>query len=80
MDELKRFCKERDAALLSLDEQKIREFARKHAIQMPENKTVFWAGIHKAIVALNTATIEQKMASILWLAEHGFGPGVFGGV
>ena len=80
MAELERFCKERDEALLSLDERKIREFARKYEIQMPENKTVFWAGVHKAIVALNAATAEQKTRSVIWLAEHRFKPDIFGGM
>lgn len=78
VDKLKRFVKERDEALLSLDEQKIRAFSKKYEIQMPENETVFWAGVHKAITALKSAPIEQKTASIIWLAEHGFGPGVWG--
>ena len=79
MDKLERFCKERDAALLSLDERKIRNYARKYAIQMPENKTVFWAGVHKAILALNSATAEHKMTSAIWLMENGFSPEIFGG-
>ena len=74
MDELQRFCKERDAALLSLDEKKIRAFAGKHAIKMPENETVFWAGVHKAVICLNAATDEQKRDSVFWLIAHGFEP------
>ena len=74
MDELQRFCKDRDAALLSLNERKIRQFAKKYAIHIPENKTVFWAGVHKAILCLNNATEKQKRNSIIWLIEHGFSP------
>lgn len=74
MDRTKRFCKERDSALLSLDEKKIREFAKKWKVPMPTNETVFWAGVHKAICNLTTSTDEQKCNSIIWLLEHGFTP------
>lgn len=76
MTQIEKFCKERDAAFLSLDEKKIRAFARKYVIPVPKNELVFWAGVHKAIVHLNSATNEQKTASIIWLIEHGFSPDI----
>jgi len=72
----KKFVKERDESLLSLDKEKIVEFLRKNNVQIPENETVFWAGVHKAITAIDSATLEQKIDSMMWLVEHGFKPGV----
>lgn len=71
---IKKFVKERDEALLSLDREKIVKFLRKYNMPVPENETVFWAGIHKGICALNSANSEQKLNSIIWLVNHGFKP------
>lgn len=69
------FVKERDEALLSLDKEKIEAFFRKNTgCEVPANDLVFWAGVHKAILYLNSATFEQKMRSCDWLIEHGFSP------
>lgn len=70
------YCRERDEAFLSLDEAKIREFCKKHGVQVPDNDTAFLAGIHKAIVHLDAASNEQKYDSVLWLIEHGFSPNI----
>ena len=70
--ERKAFVKERDAALLSLDKEKILAYFKKYKIKVPENETVFWAGIHKAILYMNAATEEQKWKSANWLIDHGF--------
>lgn len=40
----------------------------------PENETAFWAGVHKAIIGINSATSEQKQKSRDWLIAHGFKP------
>ncbi len=74
MKGLKRFIKERDEALLSLDKQKILTFCTKNMVPVPEDETVFWAGIHKSILHINSATKEQKKASFNWLLVHGFKP------
>ena len=75
---LKKYVKERDKALLSLDKEKIVKFMKKHCpdAEIPENETVFWAGVHKSITALNSATMEQKLDSMVWLIQHGFKPGI----
>lgn len=72
MDELKQFVKERDESLLSLDKDKIQSFMRKYSVPFPKNELVFWAGVHKAIIHINSASTEQKFASIVWLENHGF--------
>lgn len=69
---IEKFVKERDEALLSLDIDKITKFMNKYDVPMPKNETVFWAGIHKAICNLNSATSEQKLNSMIWLVNNGF--------
>ena len=71
---IKRYVKERDEAFLSLDKEKIRAFCKKYVIVLPQNELAFWAGVHKVIVNINSATFEQKKKSYEWLIEHGFSP------
>ena len=71
---MKQFVRERDAALLSLDRKKIEAYAKKYDVPLPKDETVFWAGIHKCIISINSATLEQKQKSHDWLVEHGFKP------
>jgi len=40
--------KDRDEALLSLDEKKIRAYAAKYGVTMPTGWHSFWGGVHKA--------------------------------
>ena len=72
----KNFIKERDEALLSLDKEKITKFLRKYGTPVPENETVFWAGVHKAIFHLDSANPGQKLKSMIWLVNHGFNPDI----
>ncbi len=70
--QLEQFCKERDEVLLSLDEEKIREYACRYCIPIPSSKFDFWGGVHKAILHLQSSTLEQKIHSKKWLEQHGF--------
>lgn len=71
--DMKNFIKQRDKALLSLDEKTILKFMRKFGInEMPNDKIVFWGGVHKAILNINSATKEQKDQNRVWLKENGF--------
>lgn len=73
--DMKEFVKERDEALLSLDETKIRAYMRKYGVfYEPGSNLAWWAGIHKAILGIRSATPEQVERSEKWLAEHGFLP------
>lgn len=78
------FIKERNEALLSLDENKIDAYMKKYNpnCKKPEDEQVYWAGIHKAICNLfltpeNKVTIEQYERSYNWLKENGFNPEIF---
>lgn len=71
---MEKFVKERDEALLSLDKKKILAYSKKYSVKFPKNETAFWAGVHKAITALDSATEEQKQRSRDWLVANGFKP------
>lgn len=75
---LKRFVEERNEALVSLDREKIEQYAKKYGIEMPENDEVFWRGVHKAIANITTLPDDVRMRSVDWLLEHGSSP-VIGG-
>ena len=75
------FIKERNEALLSLDENKIDAYMKKYNphCKKPKDKKVYWAGIHKAICNLylvpdNEITLEQFERSYNWLEKNGFSP------
>lgn len=73
MIDMEQFAKERDAALLSLNKKKIEGYMRKYDVHYhPSNELVFWASVHKAILAIKSATPAQKLRSAQWLREHGF--------
>jgi hypothetical protein len=74
MDE---FIKDRDAAFLSLDREKILGFLKKYRYdeyesQIPADTEAFWAGVHIARVNITTMPKEAKELSWNWLREHGF--------
>lgn len=60
--------------MCSLDKEKIVAYCKKYGVPIPEKEIVFWAGVHKARLHINSATNEQKMDSYVWLIEHGFKP------
>lgn len=58
------FRQERNEALLSLDEEKIRAFCRKwQGQEMPQNKKLFWGGVHKAITGISSLPLEFRQQS-----------------
>ena len=71
---IKKFAQERDDALLSLDEKKIRTYGKKYGVPLPKDEQVFWAGIHKARTAITSFPEDEKERSRKWLIEHGFLP------
>ena len=70
----KKFVKDRNEALLSLDKDKIIAYCRKYNVPIPDNEIVFWAGVHKGIIAMDSVPDEKKIESANWLIEHGFSP------
>jgi hypothetical protein len=66
------FNKERNEALLSMDEEKIRAMVRKwNGIEMPDDPYVFLAAVHKAITGQMDLPIELRRKSYAWLTERG---------
>ena len=71
---IQRFLRDRDEALLSLDEKKIKAYLRKYGETPPSNPIVFWMGVHKAITAAKSLPIEFRRKSALWLVLRGSKP------
>lgn len=73
------FIKDRNEAFASMDKEKIIAYCNKYKIQIPEDETDFWAGVHKVICNLflledSPISIEQYNKSYEWLATHGYSP------
>lgn len=67
------FVKERNEALLSLDEGRIRDYLDKYnGHRGSPIIEVFWGGVHKAITGCNGLPIEFRQKSKTWLIEHGY--------
>ena len=69
--DMQQFLKDRDEALLSLDETKLRDYLRKYGETPPSDPAVFWMGIHKAITACTSLPIDFRRKSAAWLAVRG---------
>jgi hypothetical protein len=66
------FIKERNKALLSLDENKILSFCRKYGVYHPHSDLDFWHSVHKSRVAIKNIPERDKEISRKWLIDHGF--------
>lgn len=67
------FNKERNEALLSMDEQRIRAFVMKwNGTIMPSNPISFWGAVHKCITGVKTLPIEFRRESFKWLTKRGY--------
>ena len=73
---IKKFVKERNAALLSLNAGIIRETFARHGVEFPADDKVFWAGVHKARMEVVSFPETEKEISRKWLIKNGFYPGV----
>lgn len=69
-----KFIKERNEALFSLDEKKIRRYCKKYSVTIPRDEEVFWRGIYKAICNVEDAPQEVKEKAMARLKEHGSTP------
>ena len=81
MDE---FIKDRDEAFASGDEDKVRAYCKKYKIEIPEDETIFKAGMHKAICNMylipdSKISLDQYERSYNWLIANGFTPFIKGG-
>ena len=76
--DMKNFIQERDAALLSLDEERVKKYCRAWGVPIPDSNEVFWLSVHKAICNITSASTEQRRRSAQWLAEHCSTPEILG--
>ena len=70
-DAISTFVKERNEALFSLDETKIKAYAKKYGIPLPSEPLAFWGGVYKAICTIASAPDELKTTARKWLSERG---------
>jgi len=71
----KKFVKERNDALLSLDKKQILDYMKKYSIKkIPSEDIVFWAGVHKARIEVTDFSEDVKNQSRKWLSDNGFKP------
>jgi len=66
------FVSERNAALRSLDKEKILAYAKKYQIELPREEEIFWAAVHKARLEITAMESAEKEVSRQWLKEHGY--------
>lgn len=71
------FVKERNEALFSLDEDKIKAYFKKYGVPIPGNEIVFWGGIYKIIYNIKDAPKELKHKAYEWLIEHNMSPIIY---
>ena len=69
------FVRERDEAMLSLNEETIRANSRKWnggVDSLPKDRLTFWVTVHKTITACTGISIEKRAESKIWLEDRGF--------
>lgn len=71
------FVKERDEALFSLDERKIRAYAEKYGVRLSNEPKVFWGSVYKAIYNIIDAPTELKQKAKEWLDKNGMSTKIF---
>ena len=65
------YIKDRNAALLSLDKEKITAYMLKYEVPISQDERVFWASVHKARTAITNFPAHEIQKSKDWLAERG---------
>lgn len=69
---IEEFNRERNEALLSLDEERIRAMVLKfNGVIQPKDPLIFWGGVHKAITGCTSLPIEFRRQSKAWLDARG---------
>ena len=65
---IEEYIQERNEALLSLDESRIRAMIKEVSdAEMPTDPIVFWGAVHKAITGIESLPIEFRNKSKVWL-------------
>ena len=66
------YIRDRNDAFLSLNARRIVAHCRRYGIAVPDNPTIFWAGVHKARMLIVTLPLREREQSRDWLLAHGF--------
>ena len=74
--DLKQFKADRDKALFSLDETKIRAFLAKYDMPMAESKAEFWGAVYKALYNMPHTPLPLKYEAIKGLRKLGMDTGI----
>lgn len=69
---IEKFVRERNRALMNMDENELIAFCNKYDIEIPSDKEIFWAGMHKARLQVLSIPDDEKKKSAAWLIAHGF--------
>jgi len=69
--EYKQFRRDRYAAFMSMDKDKLEQYCFKYHVPVPDGAHTFWAGIHKARVTIEDMPIGAINESVAWLKDHG---------
>ena len=74
--QLSMFINERNSALVSLNEKRIKKLFRKWGVPYPEDRTVFWASVHMSIIEIykcggRYVKKEHYERSKEWLVQNG---------
>lgn len=64
-----KFVKERNEALLSCDEEKIKEYCAKYNVGMPSNKYAFYLGLEKAVNAITGISEKKRNKVVKWCVK-----------
>lgn len=70
--DIAKFISERNKALFSLNKDRIKAFAKKYNVTIPDNETAFWGAVYKAIYAITDAPPGLKGKAEKWLEAHNF--------
>jgi hypothetical protein len=72
---IRSFVNERNEALFSFDKGKILAYLKKYSVPIPNDETIFWAGVCKAICNIANAPEDVRKRASDWLKEHNFSEG-----
>lgn len=72
IEKIKEMVRDRNEALVSLNEEKLRAYAAKYEVKLSEDPEIFWAAAHKARLSLVQLSDAERQRSRDWLSEHGF--------
>lgn len=67
---LESFVRDRNKALFSLNEKKIRIFCTQYGIELASDAISFWGGVYKSILHIPSAPEELRVRFREWLKDH----------